>query len=383
MKKYVKVVVICLILSTTLATTVSADSTKLRLSKAVNSIQFSGFKPTDTAAIIYNKMYVGCLNINFIQKYDIYDWYNNAAIKNGMLYSYAINTTVTFTNFPEELQGTLLNFKAYLVDENDNVVGTPADIGWSGYDSSIALFKSQSSVTCETLIQPISNFNEKNVKLKLVFEDARGNSCEEIMYKDLAIDTLKTKHRLYKPGEAVQIKSLTGAEYIFSVDSVALNPNCFTSTVNRADKSGVANVFDINYRLKYSKAATSATSIKFGNTQMSSKLSFGLQSDTIAKVYYDDAGYLYEREYNTREVNGESYITGFKYVNYTTDGSLLNLGEVNSYVSNRWLDGNPVTESVRVILEFPEEVNSAFSKNFQGRYLIYQVPITYKEVIIQ
>lgn len=379
MRKSLIKVVMCAIFSVTLLQSILTCTAQTKISKAVNSIQFSGYKPTSTSAIIYNKKYIGSMKLNFMQKYDVYDWFNNAAVKNDLLYTYAANFTITTDEIDDDLKGTQLTIKAFLVDENDNVVGKTANVGWSGYENKFALFKSNESTTCEVLIQPMEVV--KDTKLKIILESANGESSQAIYYKNLPLDKLQLQHRLYTAGEPVQISSATGAEYIFSIDSVYRNPNCYEEGYASSDKGGLPNVFDVDYRLKYSKPANSETSIKFNKEQMNTKLSFSLQSDTKPDLFYDNADYLYERQYNYRENGETSEIIGLIYEHYVTDDSLLGINEVGSYTSNRYLKGSNVIEFARVILEFPEEVTRDFSKDFNGRYLIYQIPVKQKEVV--
>lgn len=370
--------------------TALASDTELRNVKSTatfsqENIQNHSYNLHDTAAVIRDGEYVGYLKINGIQKLGIWDWFNSNAMANDVKTSYAINMTVNLEKLLKDSISVCMKPSFTLLDAEGKIIGKNAELGWSGFSDSIALYGEDKETAFEMVLQPTVKEIPKGATLVISFEES-GHSLEPLQFLAEELNNLETTISMKSAMEPTQITSLNGGVYTFSIDSVTLSDNKFLPSEygNPRDKQ---LVYDIKMRIKYDKAPKSSEPYtRFSSdNKMSTSLFLGLQSDIDSSILYEGNDKLLNKKaIYAEDDRGIVYFDKYVFEEYANQIKELQVGEMIEITFNRVvLDyRKTAVDAVRIIMEFPEEVKESNAYNsFSGRYIIYEVPLQREEEV--
>lgn len=338
------------------------------------------YSRNETAALIRDGDYAGYMQINFVQKLGIYDWYNNKSMINDVKHSYAINVSVDLTKLLKTDSSVIMKPTIEFENSDGVVIGKSTKIGWSGYPEGIELYNSNGMATFEIVVQQTEHLSDETFAVFYFEED--GHTLEPVKYSLKGLEQQKPVISLKSAKEPTQIVSINGGKYTFSVDSVVISSNKFTPPTEYSSRKQ-QTVCDVKMRIRYEQAPKNKElHTRYDlDGQMNTMLVFGLQTDLSNKLLYKSNNALLEKQTIFKEDNeGEVYFSKYVYERYANLIEQMAVGDTITITFNRTLeDATPPLEKVRILFEFPEERKSQKDfTNFKGRYVVYELPVEWE-----
>lgn len=336
------------------------------------------FNSDEIIPVITNGSNRGYLKLNWVQKLGIWDPCNATACANGIKTSYTINMNVDFSESIGSAQNNVITIKPYLIDTHGKTVGSPCNLGWSGFSTTAQLFDKNVSANIEVGLQPeVLDDSDTTVLFKI--SDSDGNKYDDIYVSSECLKNAEMKQSIIQDGASATITAINGAKFNITVGDVSVNIPVPISQQDIKDLSKVTYYYDYNYNVKYeSGPSNDSEDLLFdsnnGNQLHSQFITF-LTTDTDNTRLYDGDSSITRQLYYDRDKL-------FSYV--TTDFQDLNVGDDFTVICNKAIiskTGNP--DYVRVCFEFPEEVEARTldeMKDFDGRFLIFMCKISEREL---
>lgn len=366
------------------ATSPTLCNTKTDINVTKGEVSPIIYDTDNIAAIIRDGCYVGYLKINSIQKMGIWDWFNTNSMSNDVRNSYAINVSVNLEKLSKETSNILIKPTISFVSADGEILGKSTSLGWSGFSKNIILYGADDAeVVFELVVQPTTAVISENTKIVISFEET-GHSIEDVCFNAKELQDLQEVIAIKSATEPTQITSVNGGQYTFSVDSVTISDNKFLP-VEEGNPKYKQLVYDVKMRIRYDKAPDDKNIYtKFNEDDtMSTSLFFGIQSDIDASILYESNDELLEKKaLYAEDARGESYFRKYFFEEYTNLVKELKVGEMIEITFNRVIvdSSKAAINNVRVIMEFPEEIkNNSAANSFDGRYIIYEVPVQREE----
>lgn len=333
------------------------------------------FSSSDNIPIIRNHSICGLLKVNRITRLGIWDWYNQAAVTNGVKYSYSVNFTIDFSSSIKKTEDAVkILSSAYLVDGSGGVVGKPCEVGWSGFEKIAQLYDSSPSMTVEIGVQP-ERVLEENDSLELRLQTSDGAEFDPIFLRNEELvnavegPTLQTAE--------VDVESINGAIYSVGVANVFFGSNPTTAGSNDDD---LKDYYDFSYSVWYKQAPSNSREVlcfdSYDGNALQTKLVLGVQSDVDSSLLYEnDESALWFKFKDSSET--ESYVT--------TGDAAIKPGIEAQYSTNRLVPETTTVQPtyLRFRVEFPEEQKARSLQerlDFNGRFLVFQLPIGAREL---
>lgn len=365
------------------AASLMLENTKNNIELSTGEISPINYNTKNIAAVIRDNTYVGYLKINCIQKIGIWDWFNNNSMSNDVRYSYVINASVNLEKLVGQSPNILIKPSITLIAEDGTVLGKSTELGWSGFGKNIVLYGDENEFTFEVVVQPTTLKIPENTRLLISFEET-DHLIEDISFHTEELQELQEIISIKNAKEPTQITSLNGGQYTFSIDSVTISDNKFLPVTEGRPKNKQL-VYDVKMRIRYDKApVTKEPYTRFNDDDtMSTSLFFGIQSDLDTSILYEsDDSLLEKKALYSEDAEGELYFNKYYYEEYSNLVQELKVGEMTEITFNRVIvdSSKAALNTVRIVMEFPEEVksNSSFD-SFEGRYIIYEIPVQREE----
>lgn len=330
----------------------------------------------ETAALLKDGELFGTVTPNFCTRLGIWDWYNTTAVTLGIDYSYSLNMTVDVTPLLEEQETAVLTPAVTIYNNEGKALSSGCEVGWSGFDTKAELYKKTPSTVLETGIQPTSLVIDEGCYIGIIFSDSvSGKTFDQINFSYSLLENSIQGNTLKTFDERFEIKSINGATYEIVFNKVEHNDR-YSETDGILSKIKTS-VYDIKYGVTYINAPTNDVSVSvfdsFSNNRLTPKLTFSVVADidgTKLTTVDDKLRTLFINEKNKNYT--KKYITALK---------AQSVGDSFYYNTNRVIGTSvsPANDYVRIILEFPEEQAArtlAQMKEFNGRHLVFQIPLT-------
>ncbi len=321
----------------------------------------------------------GTLHINYVEKLGIWDINNYEVSQNGVRFSYAINCTINMEQYV--LDNEMIN--VYVTPElesiNGTCIGTTGYVGWSGFYDSIELYQNTTSGTCEVVLQPVVDKIEQYRYLKLNVTDATNQVVFDTLYVD--VECLKNAPdgaQIKTIDDITTITSVNGAVYSIGFHDVYLEMHKVKN--DPVLRTGNYKFYDFMYDINYVSGPTNDKEVLTYDSFNDN----ALVTPPILEVYSELDGTKLLNEVITAErllwsnrTTTVPYVQGFPKTLFT--------GETATISSNRLIPDTTTTQPtyVRIVLKFPTEIKGCSIeeiRNFSGRYLVYQIPLSVRKL---
>lgn len=345
-----------------------------------SSADVGDYKLHEIAPVIKNGTTVALLTINQIQRLGIFDWTSSEAVDSGIKYSYTINFKM---EYPKELKnGESITFYLYpkLIDANNEIIGNPCIVGWSGFPDTAVFTASATETWLECGVQPIKSY-KKATALVLDISDSYGNVYDSIMFsKDVILDADEGPSLLTGDATA-KVTGASGAKLTIGIKNVHLE-ECFDRAYEFKWESDVEEAEKIptlmfNYSISYDSKPTK--NIEVSNIDTSTKESLlytdfkiGAQSNVGNTMYYD-------RNVNLTRFAFSDSLALEKFVSATR--YKIHAGTKAVYCENREVSDAVInsSDSIRFQVEFNSDALALPPDQlmkFNGRFIVFDKKIT-------
>lgn len=346
---------------------------KATQSDADSGIPNAVFSINQTIPIISNNELIGTMNVNWIDKIGIWDWYNEEAVYAGIKYCYAVNATIDMTYYLQETSEITLGITPKLIDDSNKSVGKVCNVGWSGFDQVEQFFIDDAVQTLEVCIQPIVSDTNEYQYFCLQLSDPQGMIDIDPIYLDVSLlKNAKETVKLHTVQEPVTITSINGA-----VLRIALGDVYYENHGNEDDS---AYYYDFSYKVEYISGPTNNREVlsfdSFHKNQLINAPRIVLYADNCSTgLTEEDPAVIRYLDYEQTEEDDYVYALYSK----------IDVG-YNSEASTNRLALKPELKSkyVRIVIEFPDEAQARTDDelhHFSGRYLVFQVPIAERKLV--
>lgn len=325
------------------------------------------YKAGETAALIADGVLYGTLDVNRSVLLGIWDWYNPNALKYGIKNSYAFNLTVSLERYMEDRLMASIEPEFTLVDSDGNEYSSSCCVGWSGFNSMLEIYQDKATKTVEVGMQPNTSTIKGNWLIRIDLYDSSSKTQFEPIYYDMSLLKNAVKGPKIKEAKDVtEIKSVCGASYSFSIDSVGRSLRNENGEYNEWK-----SVFDVLYKFKYNEAPTNSRAVTrfgaLGKQYANTGLSFFVQTDKN------------EAKSTEKDPNVQILYNGRLYY-YVFGKDKVAPGKSADILTNRVnVVPDDTSSYVRIAVEFPEELNARTEEEaleFEGRYVVYQIELS-------
>lgn len=312
--------------------------------------------------IICDKKLYGIATINWVQKVGVSDWSIAEAAKNNVNHSYAVNLKIT------AFKTSSFSCKPTLESAKGKRLGTLAECGWSGFDTS-ALIQKGKSHSIEVCIQPFKKTLTKGSKLVLQFQCDAGKS-RPIKISIAKWDKKKAIGALVKKG-SYTVKSINGGQFKLKPVSVCIEDQKLGDS---ADKFKTVAMYW--YDVQFSKKPKTSRGVSFFKSGK-------LNPNFVSWVYTQNSN-----EPLTQVCSNAKcllYKDSENYYLYLQRSDNLKLHQSTCVLTNKIVGASQKSvEKVRIAFAFPEEAATRSvkeMKSFNGRYLVFEVSVTGRDLI--
>lgn len=334
---------------------------------------------TEEFPIIKDGVILGWGKVNFVEKLGIWDWYNKQAVQNGVHNSYAINLEIDMGNYFIGNDELSIECCPYLETADGVVVGEPCYVGWSGFSSIAELYNKNTKSIIEVNLQPYNQQLNPGDRLRLDFQTADGKVQFDPVYVDGVILQQATDGaQILTIDDKKEIESINGARYTISIKDVYRELHAVKK--DPVYKNGNYMFYDFTYQIKYNSGPTNDREVltfdSFNKNAIAVPLKIKVCADTDSTVLNDNV-YSALRQIYSDSNKTELYCFPFE--------STIAIGDKLKVNSNRMIPDSTNTDAkyLRLIVEFPEEQaarNDEETKSFNGRYTVWQVPFSIREM---
>lgn len=354
--------------------TTEVSNTRALVAESPTKVVFKNEKfPIIKDGIIY-----GWAQINFIERLGIWDFYNKDAVQNGVKESYAINLNIDMTNYLQDHDSLSIECKPYLI-QDDEVIGTPCYVGWSGFSTTAELYDKNNSGIVEVNLQPHKVELTDSAYLRLDFSSADGSIPFESVNidRELLVNALDGPDILTIDDKKI-IESINGAQYAIKFFDVFREPHEIKDDSNF--KRGSYWFYDFVYKINYVRGPQNEREVltfdSFSNYDYVVPLKIKVQADVDSTILNDNIYSAYRLLYSDRK-DSELYCFPFD--------SSVKIGESIKVQNNRLIPDSTKTDAtyLRFIIEFSEEQSARTDdelKMFNGRYVVWQIPFSVREL---
>lgn len=365
--------------NTSVDNTANVLTTEVLQSKAVVSDEPSKvtFK-NEKFPIIREGVIYGWAQINFIEKLGIWDFYNKEAVQNGVKESYAINLSIDMAEYLKTNDSLSIECQPYLIQDSE-VVGTPCNVGWSGFSNTAELYDKNNSGIIEVNLQPHNVDLADTAYLRLDFASADG----AIFFDSINIDRSLLVNASDGPDiltidDKKVIESINGAQYSIKFSDVYRELHDIKDDANL--KRGSYWFYDFVYKINYVRGPQNSREVltfdSFSDYDYVVPLKIKVQSDVDSTVLNDNVYSALRLLYSDRK-DSDLYCFPF-------EGN-VKIGKSIKVQNNRLIPDTTKTDAtyLRFIIEFSEEQSARTDEelmNFNGRYVVWQIPFSEREL---
>ncbi len=316
--------------------------------------------------------------INFIEKLGIWDWYNKTALQNGVKVSYAINFQIDMNNYLENNEFLSIACDPYL-EINGEITGEPCNIGWSGFGAIAELYNKNRSDIIEVTVQPYTDSLAEDEILRLDFHSAD----ETVIFDSVYIATELLENAIEGPDiltidDTKTIESINGAKYTIKFSDIfrEIHDTDETGNIER----GSYWYYDFIYQIHYDSGPVNSREVlsfdSFSNYNYVVPLKVQVTSD-VDDTALNESVFTAERLLYSDTTDTELYCTPFS--------ESVPVGDTVKVQNNRMIPASTKTDAtyLRFVIEFTEEQGARSSeelKDFNGRYVVWQVPFNIREL---
>lgn len=356
--------------------TTEVDATKVSVGNAKKA-QFG----LEKFPILKEGKIVGWAQINFVEKLGIWDIYDEQAVQNGVKDSYAINLHIDMQKYLEEADTLALQCDPYLVSA-DSVIGVPCTIGWSGFSKVAELYKQQDVADIEVNVQPYVTDLSEDTLLRLDFSSADSSITFDSVYiKKSVLDDARIGANLLTIEDEREIESVNGAKYSLKIKDVFREYHKVDRDAGLGSKE--VNFYDFSYKVKYTTGPINIREVltfdSFNKNAITVPFKISVQADTDKTVLVDNVAEA-KRKLWSNKTDTDYYVSSqFK---------PIAINDKETIWCNRVVPDSTSVDAtyLRFSFEFPEEAEARSNEelmNFNGRYCIWQVPITERELEVK
>lgn len=323
----------------------------------------------------------GWAHINFIEKLGIWDQYNDQAVQNGVKNSYAVNLHVDMSEYLQDTDSLSLQCEPYLVD-GGTVTGVPCTIGWSGFSPVAELYKQNQEVDVEVNVQPYSVVLTDTTVLRLDFSSASSDvQFDSVCIKKKVLDDAREGSNILTVDDEKLIESINGATYSLKMKDVFREWHKADREAGLGSKE--VEFYDFAYRVKYVTGTTNEREVltfdSFNQNAISVPCKITVQADTDSTALVDNVPEA-KRLLWSNKTDTDYYVN--------TENTAIKVGKKETIWCNRLVPAstNVPATYLRFSFEFPEEASARSSEelmNFNGRYCIWQIPISERELEVK
>ena len=344
---------------------------------SVELLDAAGMKKNDVLPIIQKPgSVVGTMRIKQVEHLGISDWFNQKAVDAGVKDSYSITLAIDVSQSVKSYSNYKLTVEPTLVS-NDQVIGEPCCVGWSGFPTEFEILEGDSKEWIEVGVQPLVRKLPKNTSLVLKISDSNGKEYQDVIIDKSFLKGVVEGPSLKRLKDESVVELINGATFSFTFDNLLLEKHQHSSDNSN---SNWGMYYDFEKTIKYLKGPSNKREValvdNFHGNRLSTDFLIGVQGSSDPEV-------LYKRNSKALRFMYEDSIEVFPYVN--SKGVVL---EENGYVTlidNRSLPASTTLtpEYLRLWAEFPEEAKERSNKEmlkFSGRYLVYQGGFSTREL---
>lgn len=335
------------------------------------------YKFGDTMPIILDGQLQGFTRLSSVQRIGIWDLCNQSAVANGVKWSYSINLNVDLSQTLSTAENVVLTVKPYLISKDGSINGEPCSVGWSGFSSVAQLYDNTKSADIEIGLQPETT-DATGANVLLVITNSVGDTYDPVYIDGDFLENAKMGNSLITDGEA-KITTINGGVFTIRINSVSVNIPITTDKLESKDLTKITSYYDIDYTVTYVSAPTNDLEDLI------------YDSNNNNSLHTQFVTYLSTDLDNTKLLDGDSgakrqvYSDKMKLYEYvTTQFPTIAVGESFTATINKAMTiGNSSPVYARVYFEFPEEITARSASellDFDGRYVVFQVPITQREL---
>lgn len=318
------------------------------------------FSKDDIIPVVHDGQLVAQLTVNWIQRVGISDWYNSKANVAGISYSYTCNFHIKC----EDGVADTLYVNASIEDEsNGTVIGSPCEVGWTGFPKICQFYDNTSELDFEIGVQPeVANADDGLLIIKITDDD--GGAYDDIAFDSSVLKSAEDTVGLENDSRIVH--SINGAIFSVGIDDVSIN-----DIYNKRNSERIARFLDVGVMVSYNDQIVNDRENKlFTDGLLNTKQVIGACTNLDDDVKFESDDSATRKLWSNSEKVGE----------YTTlNFHNLSPGEAAHYVTNRVLSTEDDPANVRFWVEFPAEANArtlSEMKDFDGRFLVIQKNIT-------
>lgn len=387
--KWIKVVILTTLLSSTLSgcskegvsdtevvsgTPISCIETSEKINVSSTMVDF---EPNETVPVIKDGKVYGFVKVNWVHKINIEDTSNNKASVSGVRHSYAVNMNIDFSK-SLSTENLVITPKISLVSSKGEVIGTQCKVGWSGYTTTAQLYDKSPSMNVELTVQPTVN-DLSDAKIVISLSDSEHVKYDNIYLSNTYLQQATSVAGVIPAGQEKVITAINGAT--FGITLVKAEIDKATSSHNDFTSSEAESVYNIYYRVRYISPPVNPTvDLLFDSSNNNALHTKFIISANVS----GSPNWLYKGP----EKNFHILFHDFSYSElYTTyDFPDIAVGETIECIVCRKVDNAGSNEYLRVAFEFPEEVDARTveqMRDFDGRYLVFQAPLTIRELGIK
>lgn len=319
------------------------------------------------------------LTLNQSQKLGINDWTSAVAVDSGIKYSYTFNFKVKYEKELKNGQLLTMHILPEFVNSNNEVVGNPCIVGWSGFAETAVFDEDTYETYMEYGVQPLYKPTKKT-KLLLKITDSNGNEYDDVVFASSVISKAIKGPSLITGDKSVKVTGASGAKIKLSVYDVYLeemydDKYSFTLESQLSDFEKVP-VLGFKYKVNYLKAPTKKLEVSNIDTSTKAKLystdlKIGAQSNVDSAIYYDRNVKLSRFAWSD-QLTLEQAVIDKRYKIH--EGTYAYANE-NRQVTKAVLRSS---ESIRFRIEFSSDALSLSPEKlmkFKGRFIVFDKKI--------
>lgn len=348
-----------------------------------NSAGVGNYELREIAPVVKDGTTVALLTMNQVQRLGIFDWTSSEAVDSGIKYSYTINFKMEYLKELRNGESITFYLCPKLIDANNEIIGNPCIVGWSGFPDTAVFTESATETWLEYGVQPIKSY-KKAAALVLDISDSYGNVYDSITFSKSVILNADKGPSLLTGNAAAKVTGASGAKMTIGIKNVHLE-ECFDQAYEFKWESDVAEAEKVptlmfNYSISYDSKPTKNVEVNNIDTSTKEPLLYtdfkiGAQSNVSDTMYYD-------RNVNLTRFAFSDSLALEKFVSATR--YKIHAGTKAVYCENREVSAAAMNSSasIRFQVEFSSDALALPPEKlmkFSGRFIVFDKKITNRQ----